>query len=123
MVRAVFDAFGRRELDAALIHMTEDVELWPLGTAAEIGRTEPYRGHDGIREYFADLGTTWEYLRIVPGDLRVAANGVVAFGTAYGRTVDGHEHDGVGVIWVVRMREQRVRSIRISPAGSRPAAG
>jgi ketosteroid isomerase-like protein len=119
----VFDAFGRRDLDAALAHMTEDVEVWTLGTAAETGRSEPYRGYEGMREYFADLMATWEYLEIVPGELRIAANGVVAFGTAHGRTVDGHEHEGIGVIWVIRLRDERVRSIRISPAGARPAAG
>lgn len=119
VVRAVFDAFGQRDVEAVIALATDDVEVWAIGTASEVGREEPYRGHEGLREYFADVAAIWRRLEIVPGDLRIAASGVVAFGTAHGETVDGSVHDGVGVIWIVRLEGDRVRSIRITPTAPR----
>lgn len=120
VVTALFDAFGRRDLDTALALVTEDVELWPYGTATAMERSEPYRGHAGIREYYDDLAALWAELVVTPGELRAAGNGVVAFGTANGRTVSGEEHRGVPVIWVFRLDHGRVASARISPTGALP---
>ncbi|MCW3041005.1 MAG: hypothetical protein JWM31_2910 [Solirubrobacterales bacterium] len=120
VVTELFAAFGRRDVDAALALVTADAELWPQGTASELDREEPYRGHSGIRQYFADIATVWESLVVTPGELRVAGNGVVAFGTANGRTLAGDVLDGVPVIWVFRLENGLVRTARITPTG--PAA-
>lgn len=106
VIRALFDAFARRDLETALTLLDPDVEFWPQGTAERTQRTTPYRGHDGIREYFADVGRVWDDLRVEPDDLRVAGVGVVAFGTAHGRI--GAELVHQPVIWVFKLRGGRV---------------
>ena len=113
VVRRLFDAFARRDLDAALAVAADDVQLWPQGTAQAAGREAPYRGHDGIRAYFADVARVWESLEVQPGELRAAAGGVIAFGTARGRTIAGDDLE-VPVIWVFQLRDGLVVSGRIT---------
>lgn len=110
-VLALFDAFARRDLDAAVVLLHPDLEFWPQGTAERVGRQEPYRGVDGIRAYFADVAAVWESLRVEPGELRVAGRGVVAFGVAVGRA--GGEDVRVPVIWVFKLRDDRIVSGRV----------
>lgn len=123
VVTEVFATFGRRDVEAFLVLVTEDVEFWPHGTATISQRSEPYRGHAGMREYFRDVAALWEELVLIPGELRIAGNGVVAFGRAQGRTIaDGDRHD-VPVIWVFRLQDGRVSSARISLTGALPEPG
>jgi ketosteroid isomerase-like protein len=113
VVRALFDAFGRRDLDAALALAHPDVEFWPQGTAQRAQRTAPYRGYDGLRQYFADVAQHWDELRLEPGELRVAGDGVVAFGTAVGRPAGDEEEQRQPVIWLFKLREGRILHGRV----------
>jgi ketosteroid isomerase-like protein len=106
VVRALFDAFARRDVDAALELFDPEGEFWPEGTAEHVHRTAPYRGHDGLRQYFADVAAVWDELRVEPTDFRTAGAGVVAFGTAHGLV--GGERLEQPVIWVFKLREGRV---------------
>src|SRR4051812_28931764 len=45
VVRAFYDAFARRDIDAALHVTSPDCELDFAGTARLAGRSEPYHGH------------------------------------------------------------------------------
>jgi hypothetical protein len=47
------DAFNRRDLDAYLALMDDDVELIPRAVALEGGNH--YHGHDGVRRWWKDL--------------------------------------------------------------------
>ena len=115
VIRALFDAFTRRDLDAALALAHPQLELWPQGTAQRAERTSPYRGHDGVRQYFADVARHWDELRVDPGELRVAGDGVVAFGTAIGRPVGADDEDELSqpVIWLFKVHEGRVLHARV----------
>jgi ketosteroid isomerase-like protein len=106
VIEALYEAFARRDLDAALALFDPAVEFWPQGTAELAARTEPYRGHDGIRAYFRDVTTLWDELRVEPDDFRAAGGGVVVFGTAHGRAGDRVLEQPV--IWVWKLREGRV---------------
>jgi ketosteroid isomerase-like protein len=55
VVRAIYDAFARRDVEAALGYVSPDCELDLAGTARLAGRTGPYRGHACFREYLADV--------------------------------------------------------------------
>lgn len=109
-MRAVYDAFGRRDIEAVLSLIDEDCEFWPQGTSQRAGRAAPYRGHAGMREYFADVERHWETLTLAPDDVRVAGNGVVVFGTVTGRA--GGRDFRSGVIWVWKVRDGRALSCR-----------
>lgn len=118
IARALFGAFAARDLEAALALCHPDFEFWPQGTAERIGRDEPYRGPDGMREYFTDVQRAWERLTVEPGDLRAAGAGVVAFGTARGRPAGSDVDIEVPVIWVFKLEDGQVRSIRVVPTAA-----
>jgi ketosteroid isomerase-like protein len=55
-----FQAFEDRDLDALLAMLDDDVEAFPILSGMEGG----YRGHDGIRRWWAGLtGTFPDFVR------------------------------------------------------------
>ena len=112
VVAAIFDAFARRDLDAVLALFDPEAEIWPQGTAERVDRTKPYRGHDGLRRYLADVEEVWEDLQVEPGELRSVAGSVVAFGTARGTPRTGPPIEQP-VIWTIRLRHGRVTRIQV----------
>ena len=59
VVKAAFAAFAARDVEGVLALLDPGVEFRAM-TSEAAGRTEPYRGHDGIRMYFADAARVWE---------------------------------------------------------------
>lgn len=116
-VRAMLAAFERRDVDGALAYVHPEVELRPYATQGMAGRDGHYRGHDGIREYFADVAKVWHELVVIAEDYRAAAGSVVVFGRVRGyndeTTVDSP------VIWVWKLRDGLVCSGQVFPT---PAA-
>jgi ketosteroid isomerase-like protein len=102
MVRRVFEAFTERDVDAVLELADPDVEFYaPTGSIA--GHDEPYRGHDGMRQYFEDVARIWEELEVIPHEYRELDDTVVALGRVYGRGLDGLLVDSpTGWIWKLR---------------------
>ena len=76
LVHRAVDAFNRRDLDAFLALMDDDVEVVPRAAAME---GETYHGHDGVRRWWKDLldvfpDFTIEVVEVRDlGDLTVAA--------------------------------------------------
>jgi ketosteroid isomerase-like protein len=88
LVRRAFEAFTRRDLEAVLEIVDPDVEFFaPTGSIA--GRGTPYRGYEGMRQYFDDVARIWEELEVIPHEYREVNNHVVALGRVYGRGLDG----------------------------------
>ena len=58
--RRAYETWGRRELDAFLEMLHPDFEVRPT-MGASIGGTV-YRGHEGARQWFADVHQEWELL-------------------------------------------------------------
>ncbi|MDX6664111.1 MAG: uncharacterized protein QOG68_317 [Solirubrobacteraceae bacterium] len=115
VVRGIYDAFARRDLDAVLAFVAEDAELHLTGTASRIGRTEPYRGHAGLREYFADAARVWDDLTLHAEDIRAAGHGVVVFGHAEG-SIDGQPVRR-SAVWVWQLRDDLAVSVRVTDLG------
>ena len=116
VIRALFAAFTRRDVEAALALVDEDFEFWPQGTAQVLDLELPYRGHAGLRRYFDDVAAVWERLEIEPRSIRAVSGGSTAFGVARGRTFAGESLD-VPVIWVFRLRAGRVVHAKAIPTG------
>lgn len=92
LVQRAFVAFWRRDVDALLAVCAPDIVFDPV-TARLADRSEPYRGHDGLREYLRDVAEIWQELRPSPEEYRQCGDGVVvATGRVYawatGRVVD-----------------------------------
>jgi ketosteroid isomerase-like protein len=102
-VKAVYAAFEGGDVEAALRWVASDVELRPEGTSQATGRAV-YRGHDGVRDYFADVARVWPGgLRLEPVDYRAVAGSVVVFGRIHATAADGTPVSAE-VVWVWKLR-------------------
>jgi ketosteroid isomerase-like protein len=114
-VRAIYDGFLRRDIDAVLPYIADDCEFLPIGTAQAVGRTEPYVGHAGVRDYFADADRVWDEFSLHAEDIRAAGGGVVVFGHVQGRSGDRTVRRKV--VWIWRVADGKAVSMRVSDVG------
>jgi ketosteroid isomerase-like protein len=84
VVRRMFAAFAERDLDSMVAEMRPDVEFLPVTANITTGGV-PYRGHDGIAQYMADVAGVWPELRVFPDDMRDHGDVVVALGRVLAR--------------------------------------
>jgi ketosteroid isomerase-like protein len=115
VVRAIYGAFARRDLDGALRYIAPDCELHATGTATAAGRSSPYRGHAGVREYFADVSAVWEHLVLHAEDFRVVPGSVIVIGHI--TAARGGERIARSIVWTWRLRKGLAVSIRVSDLG------
>jgi ketosteroid isomerase-like protein len=115
IVRAVYDAFARRDLEGALAYIAPTCELHLEGTARAIGRTEPYVGHDGMREYFGDVARVWEELTLHAEDIRVVPGSVVVIGHVSG--VREGRRMRRAAVWTWRLSGGKATYIRAADMG------
>jgi ketosteroid isomerase-like protein len=115
VVKAVFAAFAEREVERALELIDPEVEFTPV-TADFAGRTEPYRGHDGIREYFRDVALVWDDLRLTPRDFQEVGESIVVTGRVNARSAARIVDGSTG--WVWRVRDGRVVYGRVYPSAA-----
>jgi ketosteroid isomerase-like protein len=115
VVKAIYDAFARRDLEGALAYITQDCELHLEGTARVAGRDGPYRGHDGMRAYFADVERLWDELVLHAEDFRAVPGSVIVIGQVTGR------RQGLDVrrsaVWTWRVSQGRATSVRAADMG------
>jgi ketosteroid isomerase-like protein len=111
VVQRVFDAFSDRDIEAATDFVAADLELF-LVTAERARGGRPYRGMDGLRAYFDDLGKVWRELRVIPQEYRTRGELVLALGRVYARTLDGAIVDSPAG-WIWRVEAGRVVYARV----------
>jgi ketosteroid isomerase-like protein len=119
VVRAVFAAFAQRDLERVLAHVHADVEFEAV-TADEVGRTEPYRGHEGLVEYFRDVGAVWEELRLTPDEFREDDGTILVTGRVHARSPSRVVSGSTGWIW--RVRDGKVAYVRVYPSAGEAIA-
>ncbi len=111
IVRTLFDAFSRRDLQSTVELMHPDIVFRPM-TAAVTRAGEPYRGHEGIRRYIEDVERHWERLTIRLQQIRSAGRAVVALGLVSGSGAGGSFEDAP-TTWVVKFKNGRVAHVQI----------
>jgi ketosteroid isomerase-like protein len=105
VVKAMFAAFADRDLERVLALADPEIEFTAV-TGEHARRTEPYRGHAGLRQYFRDVGAVWEELRLTPREFRPAGNLVLVTGKVSARSRARTVTGSTGWIW--RVREGKV---------------
>ncbi len=101
IVRAGYDAFSRRDLDAALANVDPEIE-WRQSTALPDART--FRGHDGVRGFFEQIFELFDRSDFVPeeitdlGDQIVVLHRFVGYGRSSGVPVEATE----AALWTLR---------------------
>jgi ketosteroid isomerase-like protein len=102
IVSRMFDAFSRRDAEALLAIADPDIVFIPP-TGRLAGRDEPYRGHEGLRTYLADVARVWQELRSEPDECLEFDDRVLCTGRVYawgvGRVIDAPAG------WVFRVRD------------------
>ena len=110
-MRAVFDAFNRRDVEAGLAVVDEQLEFF-APTAEIANEGNPYVGHEGMRKYYDDVARVWKELEVTPTEIREVGDAVLALGRVYGRAEGGYIQDSPAQ-WVMRFHAGRVRWIRV----------
>jgi ketosteroid isomerase-like protein len=85
LVERLFAAFNRRHADGIVACCHEDMEFFAV-TAEQLGRTDPYVGHDGLRAYLDDVATIWEELLITPKEVEQREQSLLVQGRVYLRS-------------------------------------
>ena len=119
IIRRVFAAFARRDLAAMQDLMDPDVQFMaPTAEMAHGG--EPYRGSEGMEQYFADVDEVWDELRLTPESFRQVGDVVLVRGRVWGRGGGQVVDSSAGWHW--RVRDGKViyvRAFRSAPQAER----
>ena len=110
VVKAAFAAFAARDLKAVLALADPDIEFTAV-TGEHAGRTDPYRGHDGLRQYFRDVVSVWEELVLTPREFRASGDLILVTGRVSARSRSRTVTGSTGWIW--RVREGKVVYVRV----------
>ena len=113
LIKAVFAAFAERDLDFMLAHAADDI-IFSAVTADYAGRTGPYVGHDGIREYFRDVAAVWDDIRVIPIDFRQIGETILVTGKVSARSPARVIAGSSGWIW--RVRDGKIVYARVYPS-------
>ncbi len=123
LIRKAYSAFGDRDLDALRTLADEAIEVSTV-TGLLAGRTEPYRGYDGLAQYFDDLAEQWKRLELQPQHFHPVGDGQVL---VFGRVRAWHERGFLDSqnAWLWTLRGDRVIAVRVyaDPGDARQAFG
>ena len=110
VVKATFAAFAARDLEGVLALADPDIEFIAV-TGEHAGRTDPYWGHDGLRQYFRDVAAVWEELRLTPREFRASGDRILVTGRVSARSRSRTVTGSTGWIW--RVRNGKVTYVRV----------
>jgi ketosteroid isomerase-like protein len=101
VVRQVFEAFAARDIEGLVALADPDV-VFVAVTGGIVGRTDPYRGHEGMRQYFRDVADVWEELVLTPREFRQVGDAVLVTGKVSARSPARIATGSTGWVWRVR---------------------
>jgi serine phosphatase RsbU (regulator of sigma subunit)/ketosteroid isomerase-like protein len=104
LVERLYGAFNRRDA-AEIVELCDSrMEFFPVGTASEVGRTEPYIGPAGLHEYLVDVDRAWDELVITPKVAERRGGSLLVRGRVYARSRALGIRD-VPVAWIWDLRD------------------
>ena len=109
LVSRAFSAFNRRDEAELLSLCHPDIEWIPMRSSAQ-GLV--YRGHDGVREALADVGSEFEELRNDPRRWIDLGERVVVAGRLVAKERRGGLRIDVPGAWLCELREGKVAYLR-----------
>ena len=90
-LRALFDAFGKRDFEVLMTAVAPDVELRPAVTEMDLG--ECYRGPGEVRRFFEIISEGWEEFWIEPLEMTEVDDRVIVVERWHVRGRQGIEFD------------------------------
>ena len=119
VVKEVFAAFAARDPERVMAVLDPDVVFIAV-TGGILGRTEPYRGHEGMREYFRDVERVWDELILSPGEFEEVGDAILVTGRVSARSPARTVSGSTG--WVWRVRDGLVVYVRVYASAAEAAA-
>lgn len=106
VVKSLFAAFARRDLDVAATLLHPEVEIRPAIVGGPEGVV--YRGLDGNRRFWADIDAAWASFRIEPQEFRDLGKRVLVLG----RSIALASGSGIALAqasaWIAEVREGKI---------------
>ena len=99
LVERLFEAFNRRDAEEIVALCDKALDFCPVGTAEAVGRTAPYVGPDGLRDYLGDVDRAWEELLVTPTAVERRSGSLLVRGRVYVRSRELGIRD-VPMAWV-----------------------
>jgi ketosteroid isomerase-like protein len=115
VVREVFVAFADRDVERVLALVDPDV-VFTAVTGGVVGKAEPYRGHEGMREYFRDVADVWDEIVLTPREFRQVGDAILVTGKVNARSPARVVSGSTG--WVWRVRDGRVVYGHVYPSAA-----
>ena len=119
VVKEVFAAFAARDPERVVVLLDPEVVFIAV-TGGILGRTEPYRGHEGMREYFRDVERVWDELILSPGEFEEVGDAILVTGRVSARSPARTISGSTG--WVWRVRDGLVVYVRVYASAAEAAA-
>jgi hypothetical protein len=104
-------AFTAQDADRMIALSGRDIFVAGGPITERTGRSDPYRGHDGLRELVGDLAKSWSEVVVTPQEYRPVGGAVLV--TA---TLTAHSQASMltgSVAWVYRVRRRKVVSVEV----------
>jgi ketosteroid isomerase-like protein len=101
VVKEVYAAFAARDIERVEALLHPDVVFIAV-TGGIVGRTEPYRGHEGMREYFSDVARVWDELVLTPREFEEVRDAILVTGRVSARSPSRMISGSTGWVWRVR---------------------
>ncbi|MDX6608306.1 MAG: hypothetical protein QOF85_231 [Solirubrobacterales bacterium] len=103
LVGRLYNAFNQRD-EAAIVELCSARIKFFAITAEEVGRSAPYVGPDGLREYLDDVARIWEELLITASRIERREDRVLVVGRVYVRSRELGIRD-MPVAWIWRIED------------------
>lgn len=101
LVGRLFNAFNQRDAEEIVGLCSPRMEFFAI-TADEVGRSAPYVGPEGLRDYLKDVERFWEELLITPGRVERRDDRLLVLGRVFVRNRElGIRDMPVAWIWQV----------------------
>lgn len=82
-----YGAFNSGDMDGAFACLSPDIVWTYYGPADRIAFAGTFKGHDGVRDFFARAGETIEILEMAPEKFEVAGDTVYGTGIEHSRSI------------------------------------
>jgi ketosteroid isomerase-like protein len=109
VVRRIYERLNRGDVEGVVELCDDDLAM---DFSERIFNPDTYRGHDGIRRFYAGVKEVWESYRWEVEDTRVVGDSVVAALYCRGQGRQGGPPADWRVAWLWRFRGSRAVSVR-----------
>jgi ketosteroid isomerase-like protein len=102
LFQKAIEAYNRRDIEAMLVLSHPEAEWYPV--TAQIEGDDAYHGHEGLRQWWANVDATFEELEASVEEIRDLGDTVLALGRLRARFRSGVPFD-TEIGWLTRYRD------------------